>query len=62
MTAVPIAALISFTRDPAAREGSRSPHIAVPFALGLVRRHDNGESASTEPADAAVGERHYSIT
>ena len=62
MTAVPIAALISFTRDPAAREGLRSPHIAVPFALGLVRRHDNGESASTEPAAAAVGERHYSIT
>ena len=62
MTAVPIAALISFTRDPAAREGLRSPHIAVPLALGLVRRHDNGESASTEPADAAVGERHYSIT
>ena len=33
----------------------------IPLALGLVGRQDDGEGATAETADAALGERHYSM-
>jgi hypothetical protein len=38
------------------------PEKSVTFGFFLDGRDDDGEGAATEPADATVGEGHYSIT